>query len=84
METRFTAIEVTGTVDERNQLRLDEVLPVNGPRRVRVIVLYPVDDEWDELEWLAAAARNPAFADLADPAEDIYTLDDGKPFEDQE
>jgi hypothetical protein len=33
---------------------------------VRVIVLYPLDSEWDEAEWLQAAARNPAFSFLKD------------------
>jgi hypothetical protein len=37
-------------------------------------------DEWDETEWLQAAARNPAFAFLSDPEEDIYSLADGEPF----
>ncbi|HEY4232433.1 MAG TPA: hypothetical protein VGM76_03340 [Lacipirellulaceae bacterium] len=83
MDTPLTAIELTGTVDEHHQLQLDSVLPVVGPQRVRVIVLYPVEDTWDEKEWLRAAAFNPAFADLADPREDIYTLADGKPLGDE-
>ena len=37
----------------------------------------------DETDWLRAAATNPAFAFLNDPAEDVYTLADGKPFHDQ-
>jgi hypothetical protein len=49
-----------------------------------VIVLYPLDDEFDEAEWLRAASLNPAFAYLHDPAEDIYTVEDGTPFHDQE
>jgi hypothetical protein len=83
METPLTAIELIGTIDEQHQLRLDEVLPVSGPRRVRVIVLYPNDDSWDEKQWLQVASRNPAFADLAKPEEDIYSLADGKPFDDK-
>jgi hypothetical protein len=83
METPFTAIEVTGTIDEQHQLRLDEVLPVSGPRRVRVIVLYPLDDNWDETQWLRVAASSPAFAELANPEQDIYSLADGKPFHDE-
>ena len=83
METPLTAIELTGTIDEHHQLHLDEALPVAGPKRVRIIVLYPLNGEWDEMEWLRAAARNPAFADLADVEEDIYSLADGKPFHDQ-
>jgi hypothetical protein len=60
-----------------------EILRLSGPRRVRVIVLYPLSDEWDEAEWLQAAARNPAFAFLSDPEGDIYSLADGKPFHDE-
>jgi hypothetical protein len=83
MEATMTAIETTGTVDEHHRLKLDEDLPVPGPMRVRVIVLYPLADGLDEAEWLRAAARNPAFQDLAAPEEDIYSLEDGEPFRDQ-
>ena len=83
METTMTAIEVTGTVDEHRRLRLDRELPILGPARVRVIILYPFDGELGEAEWREAAARNPAFAYLQDPEEDVYTLADGKPFYDQ-
>ena len=37
-------------------------------------------EEIDEQEWLKAAANNPVFDFLKDPEEDIYTLSDGKPF----
>jgi len=47
------------------------------------IALYPLADEWNETEWLHAAARNPAFQYLKDAAEDIYTVTDGEPFRDQ-
>jgi hypothetical protein len=83
METPMTAIEMTGRIDEHRQLQLDSPLPVSGPRRVRVIVLYPIEDEWDEAEWLQAAAHNPAFDFLSEPAEDIYSLADGEPFRDE-
>ncbi|MCT7950787.1 Z1 domain-containing protein [Ancylothrix sp. C2] len=39
-------------------------------------------EEIDEQEWLHAAANNPVFAFLHDAEEDIYTLADGKPFND--
>jgi len=84
MEATLTAIETTGTIDEKHRLNLDVDLPVPGPMRVRVIVLYPLTEESDEDEWLRAAARNPAFQDLAAPAEDIYSPEDGEPFRDQE
>jgi len=83
MENPLTAIELTGTVDEQRQLRLDDLLPIPGPKRVRVIVLYSLDEEWDETEWYHAAASNPAFDFLINPEEDIYSLADGKPFHDK-
>ena len=83
METTMTAIEMTGRIDEHRQLQLDNPLPVSGPMRVRVIVLYPIKDEWDEIEWLQAATHNPAFDFLNDPTEDIYSLADGEPFRDE-
>lgn len=74
------AIESVGTVDEQRRLVLDEPLPIAGPRRVRVIVLVPEEDERDEREWLRAAATNPAFDFLSEPEENIYSRADGKPF----
>ena len=81
MATNIKVIEAFGEIDEHQQLHLDEPLPVSKPGRVRVIILIPEDSEEDEHEWLRAA-RNPAFAFLADAEEDIYTLTDGKPFHD--
>ncbi len=83
MEATMTAVEMTGMIDEHRQLQLDEVLPIAGPMRVRVIVLYPLYEEWDEAEWLRAVSRSPAFDDLNDPVEDIYSLSDGMPFHDE-
>ena len=83
MEVGIKAIETTGTIDEQRQLVLDELLPVVGPTRVRVIILLPEEADIDETEWLRAAAANPAFHFLKEPEEDIYTLADGRPFHDQ-
>jgi hypothetical protein len=83
MEVPMTAIEMTGTVDENHQLKLDGTLPFAGPRRVRVIVLtqYPeIADKLSETEWLKVSVDNPVFEYLRDPEEDIYTISDGKPF----
>lgn len=77
------AVETTGTVDKEHRLVLDEPLPIEGPSRVRVIILLPGDTDFDEKLWLRAARSNPAFEFLTDPAEDIYTAADGKPFSDQ-
>jgi len=83
MEVTMKAIEVTGTIDEQRELHLDEPLPIVGPSRVRVLLLLPEEADIDEREWLRAAATNPALDFLKNPAEDIYTLADGKPFYDE-
>jgi hypothetical protein len=83
MESSLKAIEIEGAIDEQRQLHLDEPLPVVGPSRVRVIILIPEPTDIDESEWQRAGASNPAFDFLKEPAEDIYTLADGKPFHDQ-
>jgi hypothetical protein len=83
METTLTAIEMTGTINEYHELQLDDILPIPGPKRVRVIVMYPAVDQSDEREWLHGASQSPAFDFLKDPEEDIYTLIDGKPYHDE-
>lgn len=80
MEAVSRAIELAGTIDESGQLRLDQPIASIGPRRVRIILLFPEEDDIDEQEWLKMAANNEVFDFLIDPAEDIYTLADGKPF----
>lgn len=82
MEVTLKAIEITGTIDEHHQLKLDDELPIAGPARVKVIVLYPLDDI-DENEWLRAAAHNPAFDFLKESREDVYSVTDGRPFNDE-
>ena len=83
MQHAMTAIEMTGTVDENSQLKLDGMLPFLGPRRVRVIVLSLAEDEIDEASWLRAASQSSAFAFLKESAEDIYSVGDGQPFHDE-
>ena len=75
-------IEVTGTVDKKHRLILDEPLTIDGPSKVRVIITIE-EDSIEEREWLRAAAANPAFDFLKEPVEDIYTVTDGTPFYDQ-
>jgi len=77
------AVETTGTVDKEHGLVLDEPLPIAGPSRVRVIILLLDDADLDEKLWLQAARSNPALEFLTDPAEDVYTAADGKPFSNQ-
>lgn len=73
------AVEITGTVDERGHLQLDQPLIDAKSSRVRAILLFPDVEEIGEQEWLKAAASNPIFAFLHNPEEDVYTLEDGKP-----
>ena len=80
MMTTARAIETTGTIDEQCQLQLDLPFPIHTPTRVRVIVLFPEDDE---AEWLKAASTNPVFDFLNEKEEDIYAPTIGKPFHDE-
>ena len=80
MEIVEKAIETQGTIDKEHRLVLDEAPTVEGPQRVRVIILVPEETEINENRWLAVAASNEAFAFLNDAEEDIYSLSDGKPF----
>jgi len=78
------AIEATGQVNSRGYLQLDQPLSNATDQRVRVIVLLTDSDgDIDEQAWCEAAAKNPSFAFLQDAAEDIYTLNDGKPVGDE-
>ena len=74
------AIETSGLIDEQGHLILPEKITMTAPGRVRVIVLAPDSDSPNEIEWLKAASGNEAFNFLKDPEEDIYTINDGKPF----
>jgi hypothetical protein len=76
------AIETTATIDDDGHLQLDEALPADHPKRVRIIVLWPEGADVTESQWLGAATRNPAFDFLASEAEDIYSAADGRPFGD--
>ena len=80
MEIVERAIESHGTIDKEHRLVLDEALPLEGPQRVRVIILVPEEAEIDERKWLEAAVSSEAFIFLNHPEEDIYSLSDGKPF----
>lgn len=74
----FTAIETTATIGNNRQLLLDEDLPKTASEKVRIIVLFDEDD-LSEKEWLRVASENDVFNFLDNEAEDIYTIEDGKP-----
>lgn len=48
-----------------------------------MIEFQPAEDEWDDTEWLQVAAHHATFAFLGDADEDIYTLSDGQPIQDE-
>lgn len=75
----LTAIETTGTIEQSGRIVIDETFSVNAPTSVRVIVLFPENEDLNENEWLQAAAKNEAFDFLNDPDENIYSVTDGKP-----
>jgi hypothetical protein len=75
----LTSLETTATVGPNRQLLLDDDLPADVSKKVRVIVMF--DEDIDEKKWLTAAKDNDAFEFLDDNAEDIYTLNDGKPID---
>ncbi len=52
-----------------------------GEKHVKSSMPISIDDEWTETEWLHLAAHNPAFDFLADSADDIYSVNDGKRIE---
>lgn len=72
----MNAIELTADIDDQHQLhaQVPRELPV-GP--VRVIVLLADEDDAGGM-WAKGVAAAWS-AEFSDPAEDIYTLDDGQP-----
>ena len=75
------AIEASGTIDQERRVLLDEPLPAGVSGRVRLLILIG-EDEIHERDWMRAAALGGSFDFLNAPEEDIYTLEDGKPFDD--
>ena len=75
------AIEAVGTIEQDRRVVLDDPLPKGIAGRVRLIILLG-EDEPSESEWLKAVAHGGVFDFLSAPEEDIYSLSDGKPFND--
>jgi len=80
------------TLDEALVREIDEVASALGTTpsafaidalRQALARLRKAGTEIREDEWLRAAATNPAFEDLNDPEEDVYSPTDGIPFRDQ-
>jgi len=68
------AIELVGRVDEHHQLRIE--LPHDIPPGTFTVLVQI--EEGEEDNWGSMTLRRWA-AELGDPREDIYTLEDGEP-----
>lgn len=79
-QIQLKAIETTGRIDNKGFLNIDHPIQARS-KKVRVIILLPDEESpEDDKTWLAALSNNPAFDFLNEPEEDVYTLNDGKPF----
>lgn len=87
-EPATQAFEAKGRIGAGGQLVLENPPPITGSHRVRVFILLdnaPFESalDPDESTWLRSVSRSPAFDFLRDPRGDIYTADDGEPFDAQ-
>lgn len=76
----------TAMVDENGELRGLERLKNLRSRLVQVVIVSEREPEYDDSEltpqqWNKMLMQSSAFKEWADPAEDIYTLEDGQPIE---
>jgi hypothetical protein len=70
------AIELIGDIDDQH--RLQATVPQDLPAgQVRLIVLLPEEDDAGSV-WETGIAEEWS-AELGDPREDVYTLEDGQP-----
>jgi hypothetical protein len=70
-------IELIATVDEQHRLSAEVPADVK-PGNVKILVALPTDEEVEGGWWQQAISEIWA-ADWSDPAEDIYTREDGLP-----
>ncbi|MDA3812242.1 MAG: hypothetical protein PF518_18135 [Spirochaetaceae bacterium] len=85
MSSEIKKIELIGHIDKNHHLIVDQQLPF-APGDVNIIV-FPSneiveDDDISTMDILRTAQAGGAFDFLNDPEEDIYTLEDGVPFND--
>lgn len=71
-------IRLMGRVDEQHRLSAEVPPSVSaGPVEVTIIV-PPIEEDDAGLAWAEGIGREWA-SDLADPRQDLYTMDDGEP-----
>lgn len=73
------AIEINAKTDNSGRLRIDVPLKKIN-KSVRLIILFSEEESFeDEKTWMYANANNPSFDFLKEPEEDIYSLKNGEP-----
>jgi len=75
------AFETSGSIDKNGSLQIVPPLHLKEGK-VKVIIMYTEDTVSEEALWLQSFALNPAFDFLKDNGENIYSVNDGKPFHD--
>jgi hypothetical protein len=76
------AIEINSKTDKKGNLKIDYQLnKINST--VKVLILYDDNADNDEEKiWMKSISTNPVFDFLNDDSEDIYSINDGEPFDD--
>ena len=67
--------------DEEGNLKLSMGMDFSKKKAELIFLLPAGTDIIANDAWFLAIKNNPVFDFLKDPAEDIYTLEDGKPYE---
>lgn len=83
---KMRAIETTGVFNNENIIEIKhKIKPEFFNKSVRILILFGDENhqtnEIDETLWLKSMSQNSAFDFLMDNEEDIYSIEDGKPFE---
>ena len=78
-------IETTGIINDSNIIKINENISVKYLNKsVRLFILLQDNekdtDDIDEQLWLKSVSKNSAFDFLHDEDENIYSITDGKPF----
>ncbi|MBW3636401.1 MAG: hypothetical protein KY445_08045 [Armatimonadetes bacterium] len=76
----------TAMIDENGELRGLEKLEPLRSQLVQVVIVSQREPQYDDSDltpqqWNKMLMQSSAFKEWADPAEDIYTLEDGQPIE---
>jgi hypothetical protein len=75
------AIEINSKTDKNGHLKIEYKLD-KSEKKVRVLILLEEEqtEPDDEKLWMNSISSNPAFDFLKNSEEDIYSLNDGEPF----